>query len=338
MTSPNTLGRGVRLVALLSALVLVLAACGGDDEETGGSGTGELAGDEYDLSGIEIAVGSKQFGEQLVLGEIMVAAFEEAGATVENRVNTGGTEVVRSALENGDIDVYMEYNGTGWSVHLAQPLAEISDDPEALTESVRELDLTENEIQWLGRSPFNNTYGFAVGPDLAAEVGEDFDFMAMAAYLQDNPDATVCMETEYPNRDDGLVLWEEHTGFEIPESQTEILDFGVIYSETADGNCDFGEVYTTDGRISFLDLQVVDDPGVNIIYNVSMTIRDEKYQEAPESFDAIAEAILAPLDNETMAGLNEQLDVEGEDAADVARGFLIREGLIGCGDFEGPEC
>ncbi|MEX1288135.1 MAG: glycine betaine ABC transporter substrate-binding protein [Acidimicrobiia bacterium] len=329
MTSPNTLGRGLRLVALLSALILVLAACGGDDEEAGGSGGGELAGEQYDLSGIDIAVGSKQFGEQLVLGEIMVAAFEEAGANVENRVNTGGTEVVRSALENGDIDVYMEYNGTGWSVHLAQPLADISNEPEALTEAVRELDLEQTGIQWLGRSPFNNTYGFAVGPQLADELGTELDFVGMAEYLQENPDATVCMETEYPNRDDGLVLWEQHTGYQIPEDQIEILDFGVIYAETAEGECDFGEVYTTDGRISFLELDVVDDPGVNILYNVSMTIRDDKYQEAPEAFTNIAEAILAPLDNDTMASLNEQLDVQGEDAADVAREFLIEQGLIG---------
>ena len=327
MHTSTTRGRR-RLSALALATVLALAACGGDGDGSS-SGGGEFADDRYDLSGIEISVGSKQFGEQLVLGEMMVAAFEEAGATVINRVNTGGTEVVRSALEGGDVDVYMEYNGTGWGVHLAQPLGDISSDPNALTNAVRELDLAENDIHWLGRSPFSNTYGFAIGPDLASELGPDFDFQAMASYLEVNPDAVVCMETEYPNRDDGLVLWEEHTGFVIPEDQRDTLDFGVIYAETASGNCAFGEVYTTDGRIAFLDLQVVDDPGVNVLYNVSMTIRDDVYSQAPEAFDAIAEALLAPLDNETMSALNQRLDVDGEEATDVAREFLAEQGLIG---------
>lgn len=306
---------------LVAALALIVASCGDDGDAASG---GELA--EYDLSGIDIAVGSKDFDEQLILGEIMVAAFEAAGADVTNSVNLGGTNVARAALESGDIDVYMEYNGTGWTQHLG--LENPSFDPEQLTEGVRERDLELNDIQWLYRSPFNNTYGYASSPEVTEENGGAFDIQSMVDHLEANPDATLCLESEFPSRSDGLVLTEEYAGYDIPDSQITILDTGVIYSETANNNCDFGEVFTTDGRIPALDLTLVEDPGVNIVYNVSLTMRDEKYQEAADEFDAIAELLLAPLDNTRMAALNARVSAEGEDPADVARDYLIEEGLI----------
>jgi osmoprotectant transport system substrate-binding protein len=161
-----------RLTAVLVVLGLILSACGGG----GGS----------------IAVGSKDFDEQLLLGEIMVAAFETAGATVDDKVDLGGTNVARSALESGEIDVYMEYNGTGWTQHLG--LDDPSFDPEELTQGVRERDLEENDIYWVGRSPFNNTYGFVSSPDMTAANGGAFDIQSMVDYLEANPDATLCLE------------------------------------------------------------------------------------------------------------------------------------------------
>jgi len=150
----------------------------------------------------------------------------------------------------------------------------------------------------------------------------------MMEYVVATPDAIVCMESEYPNRDDGLVLMEEATGLEIPEAQRLILDTGIIYTETADNNCDFGEVFTTDGRIGALGLTLVEDPGVNILYNVSVNLRDEVYSQAPDAFDSIVEGILTPLDNERMATLNGLVSVDGEDPQAVARDFLVQEGLI----------
>lgn len=310
------------LATVIMALFLVLTACGDDD----GAGASGQIGEEIDLSGIEISVGSKDFTEQLVLGELMVHAFEAAGADVTNNVDTGGTVVAREALLSGEIDVYMEYNGTGWTVHLGQE--DPSFDPQELTEDVRELDLAENDIHWVGKSPFNDTYGFATGPALTAENGGAFDMQGMADYLAANPDATVCMESEFPSRPDGLVLFEDHTGYEVPESQQQILDTNIIYNETANGNCDFGEIFTTDGRIPALDLSIVEDPGVMIIYNVSMTMRDDLYQQAPEEFEQMAELLFDGLDEDAMASMNARVSVDGEDAADVAREYLIEKGLI----------
>ncbi len=281
---------------------------------------------QYDLSGIEISVGSKDFGEQLVLGEMMVLAFEEAGATVDNKVNLGGTNVARAALESGDIDIYMEYNGTGWTVHLGED--DPSFDSDELTSGVRELDLERNGIVWLGQSPFNNTYGFVSSPELTEANGGPFTLESMMQYVRDNPDAIVCMESEFPSRPDGLILTEKATGITLPVEQQLILDTGIIYTDTAANNCEFGEVFTTDGRIPGLNLTLVQDPGVNILYNVSGTMRQEKYNEAPEAFAAIIEALLSPLTNERMAELNGQESVEGLDPTEVARGYLVQEGLI----------
>jgi len=198
-------------------------------EEQGLTGDGgEL--EEFDLSGIDITVGSKDFTEQLVLGEMIAQAYEAAGANVNNQVNLGGTEVNRAALLSGDIDAYAEYNGTGWTVHLGNEDPVF--DPEELTANVAEADLEENGIRWLGRSPFNNTYGFAVNQDFVDANGVP-NLQDMADFLEANPDATVCMESEFPDRPDGLVLFEEATGFEIPSDQISILDTNLIYTETA---------------------------------------------------------------------------------------------------------
>lgn len=317
-----------RLVAVLTVLAMVVAACGGDEGgEAPANGGGEAVLDEYDFSGVEISVGSKDFDEQLFLGHMIKEAFEYMGATVEDNIDLGGTAPAREALVGGEIDTYMEYNGTGYAVHLQLP-PPIPDDPAELTGDVREADLEENDIHWLSRAPFNNTYGFVSSPALTEENGGAFDLQGMADHLAANPDTTVCMESEYPERDDGLILFEEGTGYEMPESQITILETGLIYQQTAENECDFGEVFTTDGRIPALDLTLVEDPGIHILYNISMNLRDDKYQENPEAFDAVAEAILSPLTQERMTELNSRVSFDGDAPSIVAHDYLVEEGLI----------
>jgi osmoprotectant transport system substrate-binding protein len=271
-------------------------------------------------------VGSKDFDEQLLLGEILVQAFSAAGAEVTNQVDLGGTTVARAALLSGDIDVYPEYNGTGYATHLEQE--DPSFDPEELTAKVKELDLKENNLVWIGRSPFNTTYGFMSSPESTEKNGGPFTTQTFMEYVRDNPDAVVCMESEYPDRPDGLILTETATGIELPEEQRNILDTGIIYTETQNNNCTFGESYSTDGRIAALGLTLVEDPGINFLYNVSAAMRAETYDQAPDQFEAIVAAILAPLDNTKMADLNKRVSADGEEASAVAADFLVTEGII----------
>ena len=136
------------------------------------------------------------------------------------------------------------------------------------------------------------------------------------------------METEFPDRPDGLVLFEDATGYEVPRSQTKILDTGLIYTETDKGACDFGEVFTTDGRIQALNLELVDDPGVMILYNVSFTMRNEVYDANADAYDEMANTILEPLDETKMAELNAMVDVDGQPAERVAEDYLKEIGLL----------
>lgn len=305
--------------SLCAALALTGAACGSDDS------SGSDGGSDSRLDGVSVTVGSKDFTENILLGEAFAQALEAEGADVTKEINLGGTNVNREALLSGDIDVYPDYNGTGWTVHLENE--DPSSDPQELYDVTAKADLAENNIKWIGTSAFNNTYGFAANGDLAEQEG-GFDFDSMAAYLKENPDAKVCMETEFPDRVDGLVLWEDATGYELPNSQSQILDTGLIYTETSDGNCDFGEVFTTDGRITALNLELVEDPGAMILYNVSYTMNNDVYEANAEVYDEVADAILTDLDNEKMAEMNAMVDVDGTPAERVAEDYLKEIGLL----------
>ena len=315
--------RLLRVLALGTVLALFAAACGDDDD--GGESSSESTGSGT-LEGVSVTVGSKDFTENILLGEMLVLALENEGADVTNQINLGGTQVNREALLSGDIDVYPDYNGTGWSEHLGNQNP--SSDPEELFTLTAEQDLEENGIRWIGRTEFNNTYGFAANGDLVEENGGPFDVQGMFEWVRDNPDTVVCMEPEFPDRSDGLVLFEDATGIEIPTAQTNILESGLIYTQTAQRACDFGEVFTTDGRIDGETLVLVEDPGISIIYNLSYTWDDEHFQENPEVYTEIAEAIIEPLDQQTMIDLNARVDIDGDSREDVSRDYLTEIGVL----------
>ncbi|GGL44368.1 hypothetical protein H9L10_12130 [Phycicoccus endophyticus] len=299
---------------------LTLSACGSDD----GGGSGSAGGSDDALDGVSITVGSKDFTENILLGKILVKALEAKGADVTDKTNLGGSAVNRKALLAGEVNVSPEYNGTGWTVYLGHE--DPSKDPAELYQKVKDEDLEKNDLAWVGTSPFNDTYGFAANGDLAEQEG-GFDLQAMADYLKANQDATLCLETEFPDRPDGLVLFEDATGYTVPQNQIKILDTGLIYTETAKGSCQFGEVFTTDGRITALNLDLVEDPGVFILYNVSYVFQNEVYSKNSDVYDEVADAILEPLDNDKMAELNAQVDVEGDSADKVAEDYIDEIGL-----------
>ena len=317
-------------LAVVAVMALVAVGCGSNDDsssDTTANADGTAgAFTDLDLSKVSLTIGSKDFTENQLVAEMLAQSVEAGGGKVDRKINLGGTNVNRDALMAGEIDVYPDYNGTGWTVHLGHD--DPSSDPEELFRKTADEDLAKNKIHWLGRSAFNNTYGFATGPALTKEHGGGFTLQEMADYLGENPDAKVCMEPEFPDRPDGLVLFKEATNFEIPAGQRNVMDSGIIYNETAKGECAFGEVFTTDGRIPELDLTVVDDGGAFILYNVSYTMTDEAYQQAPEALDEIAEKILSDLDADTMAELNRSVDVDGKSLQSVAQGYLTKNGLV----------
>lgn len=340
----------LRLLAALSLLALVAAGCGEEDtpqgaaeggatdgtatedagepttEDGGGAAGGGGLGD-YDLSGAELTVGSKEFTEQLVLGHIARIALESAGASVNDEIGLAGTAIVREALEAGEIDLYWEYTGTGWITFLGE--TEPIGDPVEQYEAVAERDLEENGIRWLERGEFNNTYAIAAH-ESAIEEFQMSTLSDFSTLLDEQPEeATLCVASEFVSRDDGLPGMEAHYGISFPEENLVMGDEGAIYSEIADrSNCNFGEVFATDGRIAALDLVVLeDDQNFFPVYNPAVTVREEVYEEWPQLGDLFAD-VTAPLDTETMQELNARVDDGGEFPEEVAEAWLSEQGLI----------
>lgn len=326
-----TANRRPWLIGSLAAASLIVAACGGDgdDEATTEDNGEEAAGEDGGggLEGASFTVGSKQFTEQLILGQIAIIALEDAGASVDDQTGLAGTDIAREALEAGEIDMYWEYTGTGWLNILQQdePVAGAQEQYEA----VAELDLEENGIRWLEPGIFNNTYAIAT-PEAAAEELGLSTISDVGSLLQENPEAgTFCVAEEFLGRPDGLPGLEQDYGFEFPEENLVTLDEGLIYDRVANReDCNLGEVFATDGRIAALDLVVLeDDQDFFPVYNPAMTMRDETYQEYPELAD-LFNPIIQALDSDTMAELNARVDAEGEFEDEVAEDFLRTEGFI----------
>lgn len=307
------------LLVVLLTLGLVLAACGDD----GGDDTGE------GLEGADLTVASKEFTEQVILGKMMVLALQDAGASVQDQTSLAGTAVVRDALETGEVDMYFEYTGTAWADIFGEE--EVIDDPDQLLETVRERDEEENNVTWGERADFENTYAFAQNQQIAEELGVE-TLSDLADLSREQPDeATLCIAEEFATREDGFPGMAEHYGMEIPDENITLLSEGVIYSQTAqapDSDCNFGMVFTTDGRIGALDLQVLeDDQGFFPEYNPALTIRTEVADQHPEALE-LGNEIMESLDFETMRDLNLRVDEEGELPEEVAEDHLSNSGII----------
>jgi osmoprotectant transport system substrate-binding protein len=302
---------------------MVAAGCGG----AGGGGGGGAAG-EVDLSGAELTVGSKEFTEQLILGQITLQTLEAAGATVNDQIGLAGTVAARKALESGEIDMYWEYTGTGWITHLGHtdPLP----NSQKQFEAVAEEDLKQNDIKWLSPyAPANNTYAFAVRSEAYEDLGvkkiSDFEQL-----INENPEeATLCVATEFATRDDGLPGVEKAYGFEFPTENVVRMDEGQIYQATDEGErCNFGEVFATDGRIANLDLELVEDNKQFFpIYNPALNVREDVMKEYPQIAKLFA-PIAKKLDTKTLQELNAKVDVEGQLEDQVAEEWLSKNGFI----------
>lgn len=322
-------GRPAVVTAIAAIALMALSSCGGLEQGGGDVAAGSLA-ESVSLEGASYTVGSKDFDEQLVLCNIAIVALRSVGAEVTERCDLGGTNAVRQALLGGEIDAYWGYTGTAWvSFFQQEPIP----DSQALYEAVKTRDAEENNIVWLERSQFNNTYAFAVEKAQAAELGLK-TLADMAAYVPEHPQpGLVCVESEYLNRDDGLSGLLEAYDFQIPEGSLLTLNPpGVIYQAVAGPQCLFGEVFTTDGRIAALNLEVLEDPkNYHIIYNAAIAMRKEAFEQNP----AVAE-VFAPIANaltqDEMTGLNALVSAEGQDPKAVATTWLREQGFIGAGE------
>ena len=278
----------------------------------------------YDsLQDVKLTVAAKDFTEQLILGNMFSTVLAAAGAKVTNLTNIPGSFGARHAMVSGQADVSPEYTGTGWINYLGNENPVKGE--EAQYQAVRDAD-AKNGLTWLPPAPMDDTYAFAIRESEAQRLG--ITKLSDLTKLAKN-DLTFCVESEFASRNDGFVPMLKTYG--LTQSQlgrVTNLDTGVIYTATADGQCNFGEVFTTDGRIPGLKLRVLeDDKAFFPHYNLSAVVSSKTLEAHPELADIFGR-VSPKLTNEVMLDLNAKVDTGGEDPAIVARDWLIQEGLL----------
>jgi osmoprotectant transport system substrate-binding protein len=312
------------LIASLAVVATVAAGCG--LRSASGAVLEAKPGtiQHYDsLKGTKITVAAKDFTEQLILGNMVSIVLAAAGADITNLTNTPGSFGVRQAMLTGEANVSPEYTGTGWINYLGneQPIKDERGQWEAVDKADR-----ANNLAWLPPAPLNNTYAFAIRESEAQRLG--------VTKLSDlkrlgKSDLTFCVESEFASRNDGFVpMLAAYDMTREDLGRVTNLDTGVIYTATADGQCNFGEVFTTDGRIPALKLRVLeDDRRFFPLYNLTEVINTDLLKAHPELAEIFAQ--LNPrLTNDVMLELNAKVDNDGEDPALVARDWLVGQGLL----------
>jgi len=283
-------------------LAFVLSACGG-------------------AASAPIKVGSKDFTEEFIVGEMYALMLENEGFTVERKHNLGGTPVAQAAITKGDIDLYPEYTSTGLlTVLKQQPIA----DPGQILSTVKSEYEKQFQLTWLTPSPFNDTNGLATTKAIADTYGirTISDLAARASELR------VGGPAEFAERPDGIKgLRKTYGGFQFKEFKQ--LGTGPLrYDALKHGEIDIALVFTTEARIAADQLVVLhDDKRFYPIYNIAPVVRMDTLQKNPK----IAEALnrLAPLVTDAViANLNAQVDIDKQEFAAVAKAFLDQVGLL----------
>ncbi|MFM9630291.1 MULTISPECIES: glycine betaine ABC transporter substrate-binding protein [Streptomyces] len=290
-----------------------------DDVSPGSIGQGEP------LKGADLTVTSKSFTESLILGAMMGIAFEAAGAEVLDRTGIQGSIGGREAIRKGDADAMYEYTGTAWITY--QGNSEPITDPLKQWQAVRDADV-RNGVTWLPQSRLNNTYALAMNQANFKKYGTR-TLSEVAELSRTDPKAvTLCVESEFANRADGLPGMQKAYGMKVSADRITQMDTGIIYTQTAKGSCTYGEVFTTDGRIKSMRLVVMsDDRKFFPNYNAAPVINSKTFEKWPAIAEVI-DPVTAKLDNAVAQELNAKVDVDGEDPHQVALDWMKAEGFV----------
>ena len=279
----------------------------------------------------KIVVGSKTSTEQLLLGQILLLTLKEAGYEVVDKTGIDGTGAVRSALENGEIDLYWEYIGTALSnVHNIPP--EFNDTQAALM-LARTLDQSQGLV-WLDTAAFNSTYTLMIESSNVAQGLVTLEDLANFMNKNDSP-LTLCVDIEFFAGADGLSGLQDHYGFQFKDENILLMEFDQIYQHLREGKCEVAEGHSTDGRIAAWNFHSLEDTRQFFPpYNAAPLIRQEVLDQFPELTDQLTQLVQEMgrgLDDNRISVLNACIDIgpDGEpetgdekSVEEVARAFL----------------
>jgi len=270
-----------------------------------------------------IVVGGKAFTEQQIMTAMTVELLKAKGFNAERKAGMGSA-AVRSALENGQVDVYWEYTGTALGVF--NKITDKFDSSEAAYKRIKEVDGAKGLV-WLNMSAVNNTYGFAMNADQAQKMGlvtmSDF-----AKAVKGGAKLTFASNAEFYARPDGLPGWQQAYGFEFDRDNVKRMDTGLVYTALKDRQVDSGVVFATDGRVpAFKFVVLKDDKHYAPPYNLTPVVRKEILDKNPKIADAL-NALSAKLNDDNMSHLNASVDVDKKTVEDAAHDFLKANGLV----------
>lgn len=256
-----------------------------------------------------IVVGSKNFNESYLLGEIISQLLESRGYPVERKFGLGGTLVCYEALKNSEIDLYVEYTGT-----LAQAILSLKERP-----SFKELNrlLAADGLEALPAFGFNNTYAIA----LASKRAQALHLTRISDLLQ-HPELKIAVSHEFLEREDGWPGLMRVYGFKsIPTG----IQHGLAYQAIADGKIDVTDAYSTDGELERYRLKVLDDDKDFFPQYLAVPLTRTNMNPAVKT---LISKLGGRLDDDSMRRLNAKVVVDQRSFGDVAREWLDEQGLI----------
>jgi osmoprotectant transport system substrate-binding protein len=267
-----------------------------------------------------VKVGSKNFTEELILGEIYAQSLEHAGIGVTRRLNLGTTDIAMAALQRGEIDVYPEYTGTALLNVLHLPGE--SDRAKAY-KTVKDAYAKKFGLTWLTPAPMNDTQALATTQTVAGQysLGKLSDLAPKASSLR------LGTVPEFLSRSDGLPgLRKRYGGFAF--KQVKIVDNGLKYQALTHGDVDVVVAFSTEGQIKADSLIVLeDDKHLFPAYQVAPVVRNAALDANPALAQAL-NAVSPLLTDDVMQNLNLQVDgPQKREPADVARDFLHQNGM-----------
>ena len=269
----------------------------------------------------KVVVASKNFTESRVLGEIMRLLLEaRTELEVEHRAGLGGTLVCFEALLAGEIDVYPDYTGTGWSIVLKEPDKITS--PLRAFLHVQAAYRERYDVEWLQPFGLNNTYALAMTEERASELGVE----TISDLVPHQDELRAAFSIEFVDREDGYQGLAPHYGLDL--GAVAAMEHGLAYEAIVSGEVDLIDAYSTDGKLLRYGLRVLaDDRAFFPPYDAAPLVRGELLRAAPEVGEVL-ELLAFRLPDERITALNYQVEVEGRTFEAVARGFLEEQGLL----------
>jgi glycine betaine/choline ABC-type transport system substrate-binding protein len=270
-----------------------------------------------------VTIGSKNFTEEFILGQIYAQALRAAGYTVKTQLNLGSEQIALKAVKSGRVDAYPEYTGTVVTGFCKTKDADVSHDPDQVYTVAKDC-MAKDGITALKQSPFTNSNGFAVTQAEAKKLG---NITTLSDLKGKSQDLRVSGPPECQQREDCLLGLEKTYGLKF-KSFTPV-DPSLRHEVLQKGQADASIVFTTDGQIKTnKEVVLQDDKNIFPPYNITLLVRDQTLQKAGPDFAKTIELVQKGMTTPVLQELNSRVDLDKQKPADVAHQYLTESGYI----------